>query len=159
MQRKTSWQTLFSGQAQVPQKSWKIKIFQCSEEFQGKLYFSGHAQVVQNSEWLKRYIYSIQWIQGSLCFSGQATSCSKVLKDKKYFNTVKNFRATLFFRERKLFKNLNDKKSVTAVRGGKEGSSSPSVIMKCAKRIRDPKKQLEWKFVHSCWKGSIIVWF
>jgi len=27
----------FSGQAQVPQKSWKIKIFQCNEEFQGKL--------------------------------------------------------------------------------------------------------------------------
>ena len=25
----------FSGQAQVPQKSWKIKIFQCNEEFQG----------------------------------------------------------------------------------------------------------------------------
>jgi len=57
-----------------------------------------------------------------LCFSGQATSCSKVLKDKKYFNIVKSFRATMVFRARKLFKNLNDKKSVTvrAVRGGKE---------------------------------------
>jgi len=56
----------------------------------------------------------------ALCFSGQATSCSKVLKDKKYFNTVKSFRATLFFRARKLFKNLNDKKSVTD-RQGRQG--------------------------------------
>jgi len=32
------------------------------------------------------------------------------LKDKKYFNTVKSFRETLFFRARKLFKNLNDTK-------------------------------------------------
>jgi len=44
------------------------------------------------------------------CFAGPATSCSKVLKDKKYCNTVKSFRATLFFRARKLFKNLNAKK-------------------------------------------------
>jgi len=34
----------------------------------------------------------------------------KVLKDKKYFNIVENFMATLFYRARKLFKNLNDKK-------------------------------------------------
>ena len=39
---------------------------------------------------------------------------------KKYFITVKSFRATLFFRERKLFKNLNDKKSVTG-RQGRQG--------------------------------------
>jgi len=31
-------------------KILKVKMFQCSENFQGKLYFSGHAQVVQNSE-------------------------------------------------------------------------------------------------------------
>ena len=39
-------------------KTWKIKIFQSSEKFQGKLCFSGHAQVVQNSEWLKIYIFN-----------------------------------------------------------------------------------------------------
>jgi len=33
---------------------------------------------------------------------------------------VKSFRATLFFRARKLFKNLNDKKSVTG-RQGRQG--------------------------------------
>jgi len=38
--------TLFSEQAQVPQKL----LFQCSENFQGKLCFSGQAQVVRNSE-------------------------------------------------------------------------------------------------------------
>jgi len=54
------------------------------------------------------------------CFSGQATSCSKVLKDKKCFNTVKNFMTTLFYRPRKLFKNLNDEKSVMG-RQGREG--------------------------------------
>jgi len=36
----------------------------------------------------------------------------KFLKYKKYFNTVKRFRA------RKLLKNLNDKKSVTGRQGG-----------------------------------------
>jgi len=120
-------------------KILKDKIFQCSEKFQGKLYFSGHAQVVQNSEWLNWYIYSIQWLQGTLCFSGQSTSFSKVLKDENYFIAVKSFRATLFFRERKLFKNLNDKKSVTGRQGRQGRSSSTSIIMKCAKRIRDPK--------------------
>jgi len=60
-------------------------------------------------------IYSIQWIQGTLFFRA-STSFSKVLKDKKYFNTVKSFRETLFFRARKLFKNLNDKK-----RQGRQG--------------------------------------
>ena len=48
---KISGQTLFSGQAQVAQKSWKLKIFQYSEKFQGKFCFSGQAQAVQNSEW------------------------------------------------------------------------------------------------------------
>jgi len=40
-------------------------------------------------------IYSMQWIQGTV-FSRASTSSSKVLKDKKYFNTVKSFRATVF---------------------------------------------------------------
>ena len=71
-----------------------------------------------------------------------STSCSKVLKDKKYFHTVKNFMATLFYRAGKLFKNLNDKNWWRAARGGKERSSSPSIIMKCAKRIRDPKPRI-----------------
>jgi len=40
-----------------------------------------------------------------------STSCSKLLNNKKYFKTVKNFRATLFFRaSASCSKILNDKK-------------------------------------------------
>jgi len=40
-----------------------------------------------------------------------SSSCSKILKDKKYFNTVKIFRANSVFQgKRKLFKILSDKK-------------------------------------------------
>jgi len=42
-------------------------------------------------------------------FRGSA-SCSKILKDKKYFNAAKNFRANSVFQSKsKLFKILNDK--------------------------------------------------
>jgi len=42
-----------------------------------------------------------------------SSSCSKILKDKKYFNTVKNFRANFVFQgKRRLFKILNDKKYI-----------------------------------------------
>jgi len=57
---------------------------------------------------------------GHTLFFRASASCSKVLKDKKYFNTVKIFRATLLFRARKLFKNLNDEKSVKG-RQGRQG--------------------------------------
>jgi len=41
------------------------------------------------------------------------SSCSKILKDKKYFNTVKLFRANSVFQgKRRLFKILNDKKYI-----------------------------------------------
>jgi len=40
-------------------------------------------------------------------------SCLKILKDKQYFNIVKNFRANSVFQgKRKLFKILNDKKYI-----------------------------------------------
>jgi len=49
-----------------------------------------------------------------------SSSCSKVLKDKKYFNTVKIFRTNSVFQgKRRLFKILNDKKYVfNAVNSG-----------------------------------------
>ena len=63
IQPKILGQTLFFGQAQVPQKSWMI-----------------------NS------IYSIQWkILGQLSFSGQAQSCSKILNGKKYIQYSEKF--------------------------------------------------------------------
>jgi len=50
-----------------------------------------------------------------------SASCSKTLKDKKYFNPVKNFRENSVFQgKRKLFKFLNDKKYIfNAVNLGK----------------------------------------
>ena len=53
---KNSGQTLFSGQPQVAQKSWKSKNISIQWKFQGKLCFSGQAQVVQKSEWWTIYI-------------------------------------------------------------------------------------------------------
>ena len=44
-------QVLLSGQAQVAQKSWMIKIFQYSETFQGKLCFQGKPNLLKNPEW------------------------------------------------------------------------------------------------------------
>jgi len=79
-----------------------VKIFRANFVFQGKrkLYKSLND---------KKYIFNTVNSGHALFFRASA-SCSKVLKDKKYFNTVKSFRATLLFRARKLFKNLNDKK-------------------------------------------------
>jgi len=43
-----------------------------------------------------------------------SSSCSNILKDKKYFNTVKNFRENYVFQgKRRLFKILNDKKYIS----------------------------------------------
>jgi len=45
-----------------------------------------------------------------------SSSCSKILKDKKYFNTLKNFRANSVFQgKRRLFKILNDKKYIYSI--------------------------------------------
>jgi len=68
-----------------------------------------------------KYIYfQYSEFRAHSVFPVQSTSCSKVVKDEKYFITVKSFRATLFFREKKLFKNLNDEKSATG-RQGRQG--------------------------------------
>ena len=43
----------------------------------------------------------------------ESSSCSKIMKDKKYFNTVKNCRANSVFQsKRRLFKILNYKKYI-----------------------------------------------
>ena len=47
---------------------------------------------------------------GQTLFIRASSSCSKILKDKNYFNTVKNFRANSVFQGKsRLFKILNDK--------------------------------------------------
>ena len=116
---KISGQTLFSGQAQVAQKSWKDKkYFNTVKKFRANSVFQGKSRLFKILI-DKKYIFNTV-NSGHTLFFRSSTSCSKVLKGKKYFNTVKSFRATPFFRARKLFKNLNDKKSVTD-RQGRQG--------------------------------------
>ena len=97
-------------------------------------------------------IYSIQRIQGTLCFYGMrkllknpecinyrlfntlknfrvnslsraSASCSKILKDNQYSNAVKIFRANSVFQGKlKLFKILNDKKYLNAVKSFRANS-------------------------------------
>jgi len=76
---------------------------------------------------------------GHTLFFRASISCSKVLKDKKYFKIVKSFRATLFFRARKLFKNLNDNKSVMGRQGRQGREFLPYHNHEVCKRMRDPK--------------------
>ena len=81
LQCKISWQTLFSGQAQVPQKSWKIKNISLQWKISGQtLFFRASASC--SKFWMIKNIYSIQWIQGTLCFSGQTQVAQKYWKIK-----------------------------------------------------------------------------
>ena len=66
----------FSGQAQVAQKSWMIKIFQYSENFQGNSGFQGKCKLLKNPE-CKRYIQYGGKFQGNSVFSGQAQVAQK----------------------------------------------------------------------------------
>ena len=99
----------------------------------------------------------MQWVQGTLCFSGQATSCSKLLKDKKYVKTVKSFRATLFFRARKLFKHLNDKISVTG-RQRRQGQGCQIFSEAYGQNLIKRSFSLRFNILHTvcqnlgCWK-------
>ena len=107
---KNSGQTLFSGQAQLAQKSWMIKNISIQGKILGEtLFFRASASCPKF--WMIKNIYSLQWIQGKLCFSGQAQVAQKSWNIRKYFNAVKKFRANSVFQDkRKLFKILNDKK-------------------------------------------------
>jgi len=74
-------------------------------------------------------------------------SCSKVLNDKKYFNTVKNSRATLFFRaSASCTKILNDKKYILST----VNSANPLFFRASAKLL----KILNVKTIFSTVKNS-----
>ena len=129
-----SGQTLFSGKAQVAQKSWMIKDIYSKQRIQCNSCFQGKRKLLKNLEWWKYFNtvkhfratlffrasascskilndknISIQWIQGKPCFQGKR----KLLKNpewQKYFNTVKHFRANPAFRaSASCSKILNDK--------------------------------------------------
>ena len=69
----------------------------------GHTLFSGQAQATQNPE-CKKYIQYSKKFQGNSVFMASA-SCSKILNDKIYFNTVKNSKETVFQGKRMLLKN------------------------------------------------------
>jgi len=62
------------GGAAAAPRAWK---------FSGQTLFSGQAQLAQKS-WIIRNTYSVQWIQGTLCFSGQAQVAQKLWMVKKF---------------------------------------------------------------------------
>jgi len=127
------------GASASSSKILKDKNISTQWKFSGKaLFFRASASC--SKFWIIKNIY-IQYneFRARSVFHGKPQVVQKSWKIKKYFNTVKNFMPTLFYRASKLFKNLNVKNQWRAVRGGKEGSSSLSIIMKCAKRIGDPK--------------------
>ena len=96
--RPLSWKnfranSVFQGKAQVAKKSWMIKYISIQWKFSGQLVFFRQAQVAQKSCDKKYLCNTVNSGQ-----TGQSASCSKILNDKIYFNAVKIFRATLFFR-------------------------------------------------------------
>jgi len=50
-----------------------------------------------NNPECRKYIQCNEKFQGTLCFSGQAQSCSKVLNGKKYIQYSENFQGKLCF--------------------------------------------------------------
>ena len=65
------------------------------------------------AERMLQNMYSTQWIQSTLCFSGQEqVAQNPECKIKPILNTVKTFRATDFQGKRKLLKILNGKKYI-----------------------------------------------
>ena len=60
----------FSGQAQVPQKSVVIKIYIQYSEFRPRSVFQGKCKLLKNPE-CQRYIQYSENFQDKHCFSGQ----------------------------------------------------------------------------------------
>ena len=67
---KNSGQLCFSGQAQVAQKSWMIKILQYSEKFQSNSVFQGKRELLKTPE-CKKYIQYSENFQGNSVFQGK----------------------------------------------------------------------------------------
>ena len=92
--RKVPGQTLFSGQAQVAQKSWMIKNTYSIQwkNSRATLFFRASASCskILNG---KRYIRYSENFQGKLCFQGKR-KLLKIVNVKSIFNTVKIFRAS-----------------------------------------------------------------
>ena len=104
MQWKNSGQTLFfRASASCSKILNDKKCFNTVKNSRATLFFRASAscsKILNN----KRYIQYSKKFQGN-CFQGKR-KLLKILNVKSMFNTVKNFRATLFFQgKRKLLKN------------------------------------------------------
>ena len=115
---KISGQTLFSEQAQIAKKSWKIKRIWMQWNFSGQtLFFRAHSvlqgkrKLLKNTECSLQSMFNTMKIFRANSVFSESASCSKILKDIKYLITVKNSRANSVFQgKRKLFKILKHKK-------------------------------------------------
>jgi len=110
-----SWQTLFSWQSQVAQKSWMIKIFQYSENIRATRVLQGKRKLLKNLEWYKIYIQYNEFRANSVFRA--SPSCSKILNDKKYIFNIVNSGHTLFLQGKgMLLKNPESKSIFNAVK-------------------------------------------
>ena len=106
-----SGQTLFSGQAQVAQKSWMIKKYFNSVKNSRATVFRASASCSKILN-VKNIFNTVKNCRATLFFRASA-SCSKILNVKSIFDTVKIFRAhSVFQGKRKLLKNPECKKYI-----------------------------------------------
>ena len=78
----------FSGQAQVAQKSWIVKnMFNAVKNFRGNSVFQGKRKLLKNPEYKKYIHYSENFQSNSVIFRASA-SCTKIVNCEKIFNTV-----------------------------------------------------------------------
>jgi len=64
-------ETLFSGQAQVAQKSWKQKVYSLQWKFSEQLcYFQAKRKLLQNRELRKKFQYSVYSLGDDPCNLG-----------------------------------------------------------------------------------------
>ena len=136
IQWKFSGQALFFRASASCSKFWMIKNMYSIQ--QGTLFCFSEERKLLKILNDKKYIFN-KVNSGHTLFFRASASYSKILKDKKYFNAVKIFRGTSVFRaSASCSKFWMIKNQWRAVRRGNGGSASPTIIMKCAKQIRDP---------------------
>jgi len=108
--------SVFQSKRKLLKNPSMIKYIAIQWKIPGQLCFPGQAQVAQKS-WIIKYIYSVLWIQGTLCFYRASASCSKLLNCKKYIQYRETFQGKLCFQvKHKFIKILNIKRTFTTVK-------------------------------------------
>jgi len=127
--RKVPGQTLFSGQAQVAQKSWMIKNTYSIQwkNSRATLFFRASAscsKILNN----KKYIFrTVNW--GHPLFFRACACCSKILNGKRYIRYSENFQGKLCFQgKRKLLKIVNVKSIFNTVKIFRASTSCSKIV-------------------------------